>query len=101
MTKDELSLLLYLESRAVDQGGKVDSRKMNEDDFAIAKRWADGGYIQFGRVCAADCTELGGTNWVILSAKAWKDAHKERRDRAERMWEKRTFMTTDEKRNAS
>lgn len=39
MTSDERSLLLYLETRAVDHGGKVDAQHMNKEDFDIAKKW--------------------------------------------------------------
>jgi len=39
MTKNERSLLLYLETRAVDYGGIVDTRHMNQDDMEIAKEW--------------------------------------------------------------
>ena len=33
LTKEERSLLLCLETRAVDYGGTVDARHMNQDDF--------------------------------------------------------------------
>lgn len=38
LTKQELSLLLFLETRAVDYGGRVDTRHMNMDDMTTANR---------------------------------------------------------------
>jgi hypothetical protein len=71
---------------------------MNDDDMTIAKRWAKEGYIEFGRICAADVFKSSNksTHWVRLSEQAWADAHAERRARAERMWEKKWYHTTQE-----
>jgi hypothetical protein len=125
MTKDERSLLLYLETCAVDHTGKVDGIKMNDEDRAIAERWAQEGFIKYGRVCAADAfpcatapeeeflteedEDEGSSapllprssklNWVQLSEEAWTLAHAERRARAERLWAKRDWRTTEEYRN--
>lgn len=104
MTKDERSLLLYLESRAVDQGGLVDTRHMNSDDIKIAQKWDEEGFIKYGRVCFKDAQRLsnpglGGkknTAWVELSDEAWLVAHAERKERALRMWEKRSWKKTEE-----
>lgn len=93
MTKDELSLLLYLEACAVDHGGKVEAIRMNEGDFDIAERWKRTGFIQFGRIFADAIRKSRGravvTNWVVLSESAWQAAHAERRARALRMFEQR------------
>ena len=97
MTNQEISLLLYLETRAVDFAGRVASEKMNDDDRAIAKRWAEKGYIQFGRIIMEDVNREGAL-WVKLSPQAMLDAHAERAARAERMWAARNFTTTEEKR---
>jgi len=95
--KAEISLLLYLETRAVDHGGAVDTRRMNEADFAIARRWVNTGYLQFGRIysksiqkrrCKFGAAVEGETNWVKLSDRAWSDAAGERRARAERCFAK-------------
>lgn len=96
MTRDELSLLLYLETRAVDYGGRVDMWKMKADDMAILKRWNDSGFLQSGRIVISDINQ-DGTLWCLLSDDAFALAHQERRARAARMWAKRTFTTTAEK----
>lgn len=97
-TKDEKSLLLYLESRAVDYGGAVDSSHMNAEDFQLARRWNDSGFIRFGRIYSKDVTG-NLTNWVILSDEAWAEAHAERRARNARMQSAKTKFWTgfDEK----
>lgn len=96
MTGDELSLLLFLETRAVDHGGKVQTAHMNESDFEIADAWHKSGFVQFGRVRHRDIT-AGGSHWVRLSEAAWEAAHTERRARAKRMWAKRAWQTAAEK----
>lgn len=102
-TKDERSLLLYLETRAVDHGGRIQDANMNADDFALAKRWVEAGYIEFGRIAFEDLR--GGertvsAHWCHLSPEALEDAHRLRRERAERMWASRTWRSTAEKREA-
>lgn len=104
MTKDELSLLLYLETRAVDHGGLIDNRNINPDDIEIIKRWHDEIFIVFGRVCMHSIKALSKrvghgsalTMWVVLSRDAWVKAAEERKARAQRLWEKRDWMTTAE-----
>jgi len=91
MSTDERSLLLYLETRAVDYYGKVDLRRVNADDLAIAKRWAESGFIAWGRLPSAmflDAKTANARNsmqFVVLSATAWNMAHRERCNRAARM----------------
>lgn len=100
MTKGERSLLLYLETRAVDHGGLVDTLRMNTDDFAIVERWREIGFIEFGRLTRESIERLRvSTHWVILSDDAWKTAHEERRARCERIYGSRNWETTEEKRN--
>ena len=96
MTKKELSLLVYLECRAVDYGGRVNIEHMNYDDINIAKEWNETGFINFGRIVAGDHTPVG-TYWVTLSENAWQAVHIERRERFKRIYEKRTWQTTKEK----
>lgn len=100
MNKDERSLLLYLESRAVDHGGLVATPHMNEDDFKLAESWTRKGFIRFGRLTAASIRELssGSSYWVMLSEEAWRLAHEERRDRNRRLYARRQWQTTEEKR---
>lgn len=96
MSRGGRSLLLYLEARAVDFG-HVDGTKMNAEDFGIVKKWSEEGFVQFGRIASEHITK-GRHYWVVLSEEAWKLAHEERRTRAKRVWEKRRWTTTDEKR---
>ena len=90
MTKDERSLLLFFETCAVDYGGKIDARHMNDEDFNIAKQWNTEGFIEFGRIRFHDIVGKQ-THWVTLSIDAWVLAHTERKARAERLIAKQTF----------
>lgn len=90
-TNSEKSLLLYFETQAVDYGGKLESVRMNTDDFAIAKRWNEAGFVQFGRIAFHDIKKNAGVardHWCVLSDEAWKLAHAERRARCERVMAK-------------
>lgn len=94
-TPTERSLLLYLESRAVDYGGRVDIRNMNENDMEIAKRWDKQGFIGFGRIVIRH-HNVQGTHWCKLSQEAIELAHQGRKNRMMRMWERRTWLSTRE-----
>lgn len=91
MDRDEKSLLLYLETRAVDYGGRVDTLHMNREDMAIAKRWNKDGFLKFGRIKFHDITRKGTTHWCELSEEAWDLAHQERRARYLRISSKLDF----------
>lgn len=99
MSKDERSLLLYFETREVDQRCAVHTQHMNADDMAIAKHWNEIGFVKFGRI-ASDCLPMpsGSTHWCKLSEDAWRLAHQERKDCAERSFHSRIWYSTDEKR---
>lgn len=96
MTKDEIGVLLYLETCAVDSGGLVHHLKLNAEDHEIIKRWTASGYIQFGRVCFADAGAFKHANWVHLSDTAIADAARERKARAARLWGARDWRTAEE-----
>ena len=96
MTKDERSLLLFLETCSVDYGGKIDARHMNAEDFRIAESWNKSGYIKFGRICWRDISEDKRSYWVEFSEEAWKDAHAERRARYDRIEGNRTWVRTED-----
>lgn len=100
MSRDERSLLLFFECRAVDHSGRVKTVHMNDADRAIAERWNAEGFVQYGRICAENLSEHG-THWCQLSDEAWALAHAERKARAARTWEKRNWRTTEEKRAAA
>ena len=97
MTKDERSLLLFFETRAVDHAGKVQTLHINDEDYEIADRWNKEGFIAFGRIAREDCDRYG-THWCQLSEEAWSLAHAERRIRAGNLWNKRGWQTAEEKR---
>ena len=98
LTKDQRTLLLYLETRAVDHAGRVDGTAMNEHDFKQAAEWDRQGFVRFGRV-ASECVTQHGAHWVEFTDQAWAAAHSERRARAERTRARRTYRTTAEKRD--
>ena len=88
-TKDEESLLLYLETCAVDSFGKVKSIHMNQDDFKLAEEWHKSGFIKFGRMLSTEIKRdsVRGyeyTHYVILSDDAWREVAKLRMERAKR-----------------
>lgn len=97
LSKNEKSLLMYLESRLVDHYGRVDMQRVNEDERKIIEKWSDGGFIKFGRIALKDA-KRDGACWVQFTDQAWTVAHFARREMADRLWEHRGYMTTDEKR---
>jgi hypothetical protein len=86
LSRNETSLLLYFETQMVDNGGLLQSCRMNKDDFAIAKRWNDEKFIQFGRILWADIkpSDQPRDHWVVLSEAASAACNHERRARADR-----------------
>lgn len=95
MDKEEKSLLLFLETRAVDYSGRVNLKHMNSDDIKIAERWNKEKFIEFGRIVLRHHNS-DGTHYCKLSDKALKLAHKERRARILRMLENRNWISTEE-----
>lgn len=104
MTKDERSLLLYIETCAVDNGGLVHCQKINTEDREILKRWDKDGFVSFSRITFKSLELLVNkhcTDLVRLSEDAWILAHEERRTRAARMSAKSPYcdlITTKTKR---
>jgi len=90
-TQQQLNLLLYLETCAVD-GGKVDIRRMRPEEVEQVERWVANKLLQFGRVCL----DSGGGHWIRLSPKVRVVIALERTIRAERFWASRTWQTTSE-----
>jgi hypothetical protein len=92
MSKDERSLLIYVESVSVDYGGLVDSRKINAADRVILKRWHDTQFVFFSRITWNSVQMLhdhNNTDLVRLSDEAWKLASEERKARYVRISSKR------------
>lgn len=88
-TLKEKSTLLYLETCLVDQYGRVDGRKLNDEDMTNILKFKEMGLIEFGRIVFARIKEMRKygihrTHWVRFSNKAWKLAHKWRKERSER-----------------
>jgi hypothetical protein len=100
MTKDERSLLLYFETAAVDNHGRIDPRRMNGADRFIAEEWNRKGFVEYGRIASEHLKE-NSTHWCHLSEPAWIAAAQLRRSRAMRTWANRTYITTEEKRSQS
>lgn len=95
MTRDEQSILMYLETCCVDYGGKVDMRKVNPTDMEIIKKWQAEGWLDFGRIRFSDHI-ANRTHWVTLSGDLWEMACRLRRERADRLYQGRTWEKTDE-----
>jgi hypothetical protein len=86
MSREEKSLLLYFECCMVDYGGKVQSARMNADDFKIAEEWNKTGFVKFGRIKHNDIDwtlKVPFNYWCVLSADAWDYAHAERKARSD------------------
>lgn len=91
MNRIKESLLLYLESRIVDQCGLVDPRRMNTEDFEIAREWNKRGFIVFRRIPFKKIEQLRmqkpsdhSTSYVKFSKEAWNITHRLRRIRGMR-----------------
>jgi len=95
LSKVEKSLLLYLETRAVDYGGLVDISRMNEEDMSIAEQWNKSSFIKFGRV-KIQYHNRDGTHWCKLSPEAFRLAHAERIARCERIWLSKKWLPTED-----
>lgn len=94
MNYDERNLLLYIETCAVDNGGLVHYRRINDADRKILKRWNEEGFISFKRIKNLNLELLRDKNYtdlVRLSEEAWKLAHEERRARSVRMSNKSPY----------
>jgi hypothetical protein len=102
-TKAERSLLLYLETCAVDNFGLIDMRKMNAEDMAIANRWDELKFVRYGRIAFESIKSFSKPymHWCELGELAWQLAHEERKARAARMLKKRTWTRTEELRDAA
>lgn len=95
MTKDQRSLLLFLESAAVERGGTFSAMQVNSDDGTLLAEWKITGFIKCGRIASHDIDgrqHQPKTHWVILSDDAWAIAGMERRARCCRLMEKLTVQ---------
>jgi hypothetical protein len=97
LTKDEKSLLLFAECACVDYGGIYQPERLNDDDRQILKAWKLEGFCDHGRVASEHLTSTRSV-WLKLSDEAMQLAHELRIERARRMWARRGWISTDEKR---
>lgn len=91
----EATTLMYLETCAVDQCGRVSARRLNQDELRWAQRMAKIGFIGFGRICSRDCNS-DGDHWVTMTPASWSLAQQLRRDRAARGLKNRDYQSTEE-----
>lgn len=84
LTFKEQSLLLYIETCAVDYGGHLDSRRINDEELNLLHKWQERGYIYLEHINVSDYNNI----MVDLSEEAWLDAHRYRRVRYSRMKKK-------------
>ena len=82
MTRDEEGLLLYLESCLVDRMGRVDPRRLNEDDVMTIGRWMKAGFVDM-RLLLGEEWRVNQSHRVIFCNEAWQAAANARRRRAE------------------
>ncbi len=86
LSKDERSILVYMECCIVDAGGMLESIRMNADDHENAKKFKDAGLIDFGRVPACLLSEGRGKNyWVTFTPEAWSLVSELRQIRARQL----------------
>lgn len=85
LTKAQRSMLVYAESCLVDQGGLLQAIRMNDDDYAALKHFADQGLLQYGRIPFKALETLAHpsagplTHWVTFTDEGWALAHQLRR----------------------
>lgn len=79
LDKTERSVLLYLESCAVDRGGLVEEQRMNGDDMDAIMPWMLSGFIVFKGLQEDIRTS---THYVELSEDAWRIAAEARKMRS-------------------
>ena len=72
MDRDETSLLLYMEACLVDNRGKMNNTKLNDEDRLNMNHWRQLGFVKTSGL------------WVEFTEEAWRLAHQLRRERAER-----------------
>lgn len=87
LTRDERSILLYLETCCVDHGGLCEGIRMNDTDFAcIQVLKAEGVIEHFGRLpmkLIKEISEPTRNHFCILTELGFDLAHAARRARAE------------------
>lgn len=88
MSKVERSILLYLESCAVDAGGLAEGRRMNDEDATAIEKLKAEGLLEFSRIqgtMLGSATNKNWTHWAHLTAAGWALAGNLRQLRAARL----------------
>lgn len=91
MTKDEKSLLIYLETRMVDYAGTIDFVHLNDADNIILAEWKAAGFITLHRLTYKSIQTLNMksvSSVIMLSDEAWELAWQCRKERANRLLSK-------------
>ncbi len=81
-TQPERDLLVFLEHQLVENGGLVSQIELSRVEVAIICRWTEARYISWAR--AEEDSRIPHTRSVRFSDAAWQDAHRLRREKAER-----------------
>lgn len=83
MTRDEKSMLLYIETCCVDAGGLLEGRRMNIKDVEALDKLKKAGLLsQAGRIPFVHI-DLGKTHYAELSDMGFALAHELRKERAQ------------------
>lgn len=83
----EEKTLLYIETCLVDKGGKLESRRMNDGDFANIDQFEEEGIIEVERIKSEKMRELKSSTWkpthkvTKFTDEAWEKAHEARKQR--------------------
>lgn len=86
LTRDQKSIILYVEARCVDHDGLLRGEQMNSDDHANLKAFQESGHLTYGRVPAMMLPQLRGqTHWATLNDAGWELAHSLRKERGGRI----------------
>jgi hypothetical protein len=82
-SREAESLLLYLETCAVDRCGRVEGLRMNSDDHRLADQMQSDGLLRFGRRLSRFISGHARTltHWVELSDAGWTKANELRKAR--------------------
>lgn len=91
-TRHEKSILLYAEDCLVNNIGRLNSIKMNDEDFVNLKKLKEEGLLDFGRLPFHEIERLSKifnkltlpTHWVSFTDEAWALAWAMRKERADK-----------------
>jgi hypothetical protein len=92
VTPKVASVLLYLETCLVDQYGRVEGRRMNNEELEMVEKLVKDEFIHFGRLSFKSIGKLRETSmgkiytyYVRFTPQAWQLTHRLRCERSERM----------------